>query len=158
MPRGGARPNSGPKPKQQKFRRLQIVGCPAIAADAPPHVVLAEIARGQPMQAQFFDEETGQPLGQPFSTYPTMDQRIQCAIEGAPYFASKMASIQTYVPPDGAAGGSPDEDSEELSDEELARIARSPPVEPQPAASGKRAHQPKAGAKRPAAVGKRRKA
>jgi hypothetical protein len=51
---------------------------------------------------------------------PSSDQRIEAAIEAAPYFASKMASIQMYIPPEPAEGRS-EQNVEELSDEDLPR-------------------------------------
>lgn len=152
---GGAREGAG-RPPKPKLSQL-VIRCEKMDSAIKPHEVLAAIARGMPMTAQYFDEVLGAFIGEPFAIYPTLDQRIQAAIEAAPYFASKMASIQTYVPPEGGAGGNPPEgDAAELSDEELARIARTPAVQPAKRSAG--TSSPQKDPKGSRGVGRSRKA
>jgi hypothetical protein len=101
---------------------MRIIGVGAMPRDAQPHEVLRAIAQGASMRAQYFDSETGQPISKPFDTYPSWDQRIRCAEAAAPYFAPKLASMQTYTPPDDLGGRTGEEIAADLSDEELLRI------------------------------------
>src|SRR5215472_11676327 len=96
MARGGKRPGAGRPRSPDPYR--QIIGCREMPSDMLPHEVLAAIARGEPMKAQYFDKATGEPVGEPIDVYPTLDQRIRAARLAAPYHAAKMASIQTFVP------------------------------------------------------------
>ena len=159
MPRGGKRAGAGrkkgsPPPQHKPLRRLEIIACESMPEATPPHEVLAAIARGCKMTARFFDEATGEPIGDPFDTYPTMDQRLRAATEAAPYFAARLVSVQP--------GGSPEGlDASEYSDEELAAIAAGPPSAQTTAdtgGSGGGAAAPAGGAAKPQRLGKRRPA
>ena len=147
-PKGGKRPGAGRPRNPDTF--MQIIGCKAIAGNAPPHDVLAAIARGQPMTAQYFDKATGQPVGLPFEHYPTWDQRIRAAEIAAPYHAGKVVSIQGFQH-FGAGGGSPNEvDAESLSeddiDQQLAALERADADEAAASPATDKAAQGKAGA------------
>lgn len=156
MPRGGKRPGAGRKKGARNKRTLQLIQ-QAQALGLLPHEFLAAVARGEPMLAQLVNEETGAPLGEPFTTYPSLDQRIDAAKAAAPFYAPRLASLEHS----GAIGVK--RDASDYTDDELAAIiaagtARPEPGQPDAAGSGGGAGSAPRRKNKPAKLGKRRPA
>src|SRR5579885_862765 len=115
MPSGGKRPGAG-RPKGARNKRTRQMIEDAQSKGLLPHEVLASVARGEGMLCSLFDED-GQPVGQPFMVYPSLDQRIDAAKAAAPFYAPRLTSIEH------GGGISVTRNASDLSDEELAAIA-----------------------------------
>src|SRR5579883_252367 len=149
MPSGGKRPGAG-RPKGARNKRTRQMIEDAQSKGLLPHEVLASVARGEGMLCSLFDED-GQPVGQPFMVYPSLDQRIDAAKAAAPFYAPRLTSIEH------GGGINVTRNASDLTDEELAAIAAADAEEdheggsgPRAAGAADRAQEPPAMDRRPA--------
>ena len=97
MPRGGSRPNSGPKPGAKKIMS-ELSQAEAKLAGILPHEWLLAVVRGDPIEQRYtFDvlDKAGAVIGQEVgvrTVYPTLDMRHDAAKAAAPYYAPRLAT------------------------------------------------------------------
>lgn len=98
MPRGGARPNSGPKPGSKQIMTA-LAQAEAKLAGLLPHEWLLKVVRGEPIEQHYvvdvIDKKTGVVIGEEVHSkmvYPSLDMRADAAKAAAPYYAPRLAT------------------------------------------------------------------